>query len=339
LHLTSIPLTFVIPDVDAFQSGGNIYNKNLIIGLQKNGYAIEVLDLVAFQKRATEQLQGYYFFDTLYFSQLDSVFAKKNKQTQFWLIVHHLESLYPPKDWTTHQYFSKKEKPFLIQFDGFLTSSQFTANYLAAYDLSQPKIVILPAINYFPKNDLKRTSYPIKALLVANLVERKGILPFLEKLQHSPLLNLPTQLQIQLIGTAAIEKDYAQQCLALLKKNTALGQIVHYRGPLSAEQLPAYYQASNLFISTAFMETYGMALQEARAFRLPILGINGGNVKHHIMEGETGYLVNDIHLLINQLEIMVAAPNLLADLQQNINDKILDFYSWEQAGIQLIQQI
>ena len=109
--------------------------------------------------------------------------------------------------------------------------------------------------------------------MVANLVERKGVFPFLERLKDSFLVNRPNQLQIQLIGTAAIEKGYAQQCLTLLKKNTLLCQIVHYRGQLSSEQLQTYYQASNLFISSAFMETYGMALQEARAFRLSLIHI------------------------------------------------------------------
>ena len=250
-----------------------------------------------------------------------------------------MESLYPPKGWTAQQYFLQKEKSFLTQFDGFLTSSQFTADYLAANHLNPSKIVILPAIDNLPANYSSKKTPPIKALMVANLVERKGIFPFLERLQDSFLVNRPNQLQIQLIGTAAIEKGYAQQCLTLLKKNTLLCQIVHYRGQLSSEQLQTYYQASNLFISSAFMETYGMALQEARAFRLPILGLNGGNVKHHIIEGTTGFVVNDVDGLIKQLEKIVTTPHLLAALQKNIEDKSPDFYTWEQAGIQLIQEI
>ncbi|MFK7979421.1 MAG: glycosyltransferase family 4 protein [Saprospiraceae bacterium] len=336
MHLS---LTFVIPNVHAFQSGGNIYNKDLIAGLRKTGCSIKVLDLTTFQQQEIEKLKGHYFFDTLYFTQLASIFTKKNKHAQFWLIVHHLESLYPPKGWTAQQYFLQKEKSFLAQFDGFLTSSQFTADYLTANHLTPPKIIILPAIDYFPSNHLIKKTTPIKALMVANLVERKGILPFLERLLDSPLINHSNQLQIQLIGTAAIEKEYAQECLALLKKNEALRQIVHYQGQLSSAQLHSYYQASNLFISTAFMETYGMALQEARAFHLPILGIDGGNVKHHIIEGKTGYLFNDANALINQLERIVYSPNLLAALQRNIQDETPNFYTWEQAGIQLIQQI
>ncbi len=362
MHL-STTITFVIPDVNAFQSGGNIYNKNLIAGLRANEQFIEVMDLATFQKQSVAQLKGHYFFDTLYFSQLASIFTKRNKvymerasitrssgstksfnvkakkKVHFWLIVHHLESLYPPKNWSSKDYFQQKEYPFLQQFNGFLTSSQFTADYLVANQLSQPKIVVLPAIDDLPKDDFNRQTTPIKALLVANLVERKGILPFLEKLTTSFLLQSSDQLHIQLIGSAEIEADYAQKCITFLNKNPALQKIVNYKGQLSSVQLHSYYQESNLFISTAFMETYGMALQEARTFRLPILALAGGNVKHHIRHGLTGYLVGDLTDLAYQLEKLVLMPNSLAILQQYINENIPTFNTWKQAGIQLIRQL
>lgn len=341
MHLSTStpPITFVIPDVHAFQSGGNIYNKNLIAGLRENGAIIKVMDLVEFKEQLIAQLQGHYFFDTLYFTQLEQVFTRKSKQVQFWLIVHHLESLYPPKNWTALNYFQQKEYPSLIQFDGFLTSSQFTADYLTTNFLSQPKIVIPPAIDYLPNTNFTRKTIPIKALIVANLVERKGILPFLQKLNTSSLIQQPNQLQIQLIGSATIEKVYAQKCITFFNKNPALQKMVSYEGQLSSVQLHSYYQESNLFISTAFMETYGMALQEARAFRLPILGLDGGNVKHHILQSSTGYLAKDLNNLIHQLENLVSTPNSLAILQKYINENAPTFDTWKQAGVQLIHQL
>ncbi len=371
LHL-SISITFVIPDVHAFQSGGNIYNKNLIAGLRENGQVIEVMDLDGFKKLPIAQLQGHYFFDTLYFTQLAPVFAKKNKvystinrmesasipkaigtssgstkpfgiksnkQVHFWLIVHHLESLYPPKNWTALNYFQLKEYPSLVQFDGFLTSSQFTADYLSINLLKQSKIVIPPAIDYLPSTNFSRKITPIKALIVANLVERKGILPFLQKLNASPLVQYPDKIKIQLIGSAVIEKTYAQKCITFLNKNPTLRKVVSYEGQLSSVQLHSYYQESNLFISTAFMETYGMALQEARAFRLPILALDGGNVKHHIIQGSTGYLAKDLNNLVHKLENFVASPSSLATLQKYIKENVPIFDTWKQAGVQLIRQL
>mgnify|MGYP000353792131 CR=1 FL=1 len=39
----NISIHFVIPDVNAFQSGGNIYNKHLIEGLNNLGYTPTIL--------------------------------------------------------------------------------------------------------------------------------------------------------------------------------------------------------------------------------------------------------------------------------------------------------
>ena len=336
---TNTSITFVIPDVHAFQSGGNIYNKNLIAGLEQCGTTVKVLDLDGFRKKAIQQLQGYYFFDTLYFTQLEQIFTKKNKRASFWLIVHHLESLYPPKGWLSKDYLLQKEKPFLDQFDGFLTSSQFTADYLETNGLWQTKIVIPPAIAFKSTPIFTKNSTPIKALIVANLVERKGILPFLKVLCKSSLLKQNPSIQIHLAGSIDIENDYAQQCLALIATNDFLKKIIHYHGQLSSIQLHFYYKASNLFISTSFMETYGMALQEARTFHLPILALQGGNVGSHILHGSTGYLVTDLDNLVKQLENMVTFPDLLAHLQEYIHNNTPTFYNWEQAGIQLIHQL
>ena len=132
-------ITFVIPDVDAFQSGGNIYNKKLIEGLREIGYVPKMWTLEQFQAQKKVGLEGSYFFDTLYFSAMETLFPLKKASVSFFLIVHHLESLYPPKNWTARDYFQKKELPFLQQFDGFLTSSDFTANYLTRQGLFQKK--------------------------------------------------------------------------------------------------------------------------------------------------------------------------------------------------------
>lgn len=330
---------FVIPDVNAFQSGGNIYNKNLIEGLLKIGYSIKVMEWEAFSM-LKELFKGYYFFDTLYFAQLASFLPKKTNNAQFFLIVHHLESLYPPKNWTSKDYFSQKEYPVLRLFDGFLTSSQFTADYLESNHLTAKKIVIPPAIDFQPISNLKKIRSNIQAIMVANLVERKGILPFLQILANSQPLQQTQNLQIHLIGTNEIEPDYAKACLQLLEKNKALKKLIFYHGQLSPQQVHSLYQKGNLFISTAFMETYGMALQEARAFQLPILALKGGNVNNHVENGQTGWLVDNMVEVVQQLENLVKQPKDLVQIQQYIVQQTANhFYNWQSAAKQFILEL
>ena len=123
------PIYFIIPDVNAFISGGNIYNKALINGLINLNISVHWQDLATFQKTKIKT-NGIYFFDTLYLSELREILSKKNQsESKFYLIVHHLESLYPPRGIAASTLFQEKEFPLLKNFDGFLTSSQFTANY------------------------------------------------------------------------------------------------------------------------------------------------------------------------------------------------------------------
>lgn len=332
-------ITFVIPDVNAFQSGGNIYNKNLIDGLLSIGYSIKVMDWDTFNN-VKEIGKGYYFFDTLYFAQLATFLPKKTNTAQFFLIVHHLESLYPPKNWTSKDYFLEKEYPILKLFDGFLTSSQFTANYLVDNYLVTKKIVLPPAINFQPIINTKKSTADIQAVMVANLVERKGILPFLKSLVKSPIIQQAKNLQLHLIGTNKMEPNYAEACLQLIEKDPELKKIISYHGQLSSLQVHSFYQEANLFLSTAFMETYGMSLQEARAFRLPILALKGGNVENHVENGRTGWLVDNMSEVVHRLENLVKRPKDLVQIQQCIVQQTSNnFYNWETAAKQFLLKL
>jgi len=332
------PITFIIPDVNAFQSGGNIYNKHLIEGLIQCGCTPQVLSLTAFKALNPKTLKGHYFFDTLYFTQLNNLFHLRHKNSQFFLIVHHLESLYPPKGYTQDTYFQEKEFPFLKQYDGFLTSSQFTANYLTTKHLFQPKIVISPAITYTPKQISPKKAAPINALMVANLVERKGVLPFLKKLANPILINENKNLTIHIVGSDKIETNYARKCLSIINDTPTSNQIVQYHGQLAPFQLKPFFENANLFISTALMETYGMALQEARAFKLPILALDGGNIASHIESGINGFVFDKLDGLIQQLMQFTEQPVLLEQLLSNINTlNKADGYDWKSAAQLLLK--
>jgi glycosyltransferase involved in cell wall biosynthesis len=54
--------------------------------------------------------------------------------------------------------------------------------------------------------------------------------------------------------------------------------------------METYYAFSSVFISASKMETYGMAVQEALAYGLPVLAYAGGYVRIHIRPGVNGYL-------------------------------------------------
>ena len=57
---------FVVPDPSSFQSGGNIYNQNLIRGMIESGANVEQLDWNQFKDLSCKNPDAFFFIDTLY---------------------------------------------------------------------------------------------------------------------------------------------------------------------------------------------------------------------------------------------------------------------------------
>ncbi|KGE88830.1 MAG: glycosyltransferase family 4 protein [Phaeodactylibacter xiamenensis] len=262
---------FLIPDTGAFVSGGNLYNRHLIDALRELGHPI-------YESAQPEGLpEGVPMLtDTLLAPTLPPALAKQSG-----LIVHHLQSLHPPAGWKGADWFREKEWPWLRHFGWYLATSPYTADYLQGRDVSKPIEVIEPALKQLPVVQDK-TAHPIQAIVVANVVERKGILPLLNAWAAAP----PEGVVLSLAGNQDMEPAYAKQCLSVVEKLEG----VHYLGTLTQEALQAAYARSNLLISAAYIETYGMALQEAAAAGLPILAYAGGNVPNHVDAGRNGEL-------------------------------------------------
>lgn len=329
----SLRLRFVVPDPELFPSGGNLYNAQLIRALKmKNADALR-LDFEQFEAREKADSDIIYFMDTLF---LDKIRQSSLDLKNCFLIVHHLESLYPAEG--SAAIFDKKERVLLKRFNGFLTSSDFTKQYLLDWGFSdRPIIVIYPALSFKPELIQKSTD-SIKALLVANLIERKGVYPFLEAIRRSNIH--PEKCQIQIAGSADLEPEYAKRCLDLIATDKKLALMIAYRGACNLEQIRHLYRDSNLFISASFMETYGMALQEAAACCLPILAIDGGNSGYHVEAGKNGFLFHSIQDLVSKLELLSQDNPMLKKLVDGAwESRKIEQYSWEDAAALFLQKL
>jgi glycosyltransferase involved in cell wall biosynthesis len=116
---------------------------------------------------------------------------------------------------------------------------------------------------------------PVRALMVANLVPGKGVAELLASLASR--IHATDALDLAIVGGARHDPRYAQQCHALAKDARLRGR-VRFLGELSPEQTQAHLAACNLLVSASTMESYGMALAEARTVGVPILARRGGHV-------------------------------------------------------------
>ena len=331
------PIYFIIPDYTRFISGGNLYNQQLIEALQqqaKNTIIVWTIDEL--RTHFSTITAGIFFVDSLYLDQIARFLYFKKTAQQFHLIVHHLQSLFPPEQYTSATYFEEKEQRILQGFDGFLTTSQYTATYLAQRGLPQPIIVAPPDLGNIPNAIPLRQSSPIKALVVANVVRRKGILPLIracKKLKNH-------SITIEIAGSRSFETGYAAICTTVVEQHPSLKQHIHFLDTLSPRAMQEKYQTCNVLISSSFFETYGMALQEAVAWGLPILAIKGGNVSSHIKEGVNGYLFEEAVSLVEKLISLADNPlEMERLLQQTAKYKGQQSLNWTELARQILIKV
>ena len=182
-----------------------------------------------------------------------------------------------------------------------------------------------------------RTPKPdLRAILVANLIERKGILDFLQEVSK---YSWKQGSSISLVGSSEIEPAYAQECLYLLQNDSSLSALVKYKGVLQREEVWQSLQESNLFISAATMETFGMAIQEAVASGLPLLVLKGGYVAEHFKMGAAGRSFGKLADLVAFLKKLEDDEELFLQFQGKAVSNQKAYYTWKDAASSLVDQL
>ncbi|HEY7323612.1 MAG TPA: glycosyltransferase family 4 protein [Streptosporangiaceae bacterium] len=105
--------------------------------------------------------------------------------------------------------------------------------------------------------------------------------------------------------------------LTALAQQLGVSDSVLFTGPVSWDDLPAYYDAGTIFAMPCRtrrrgldVEGLGIVYLEAAATGLPVIGGDSGGAPDAILDGETGYVVpgNDVHALSDRLTELLCDP-------------------------------
>ncbi|HLV65471.1 MAG TPA: glycosyltransferase family 4 protein [Polyangiaceae bacterium] len=328
-------LRFVLPPGSEGISGGNLYNAALIAALR--GVArVDTLGIEALPAAIDHGEPGLYFIDTLCLPEAAGVLGRRRRGQSFVLVVHHLPSLEPelaPNDARL-----ERERALLPRFDLFLSTSAFTTELLAARGIARARVLTVPPAP--PRVASRRRDYrpPLVALLVGNLIPRKALHPFLRALDE----RLPAELELRLdvLGRLDLDPEYARACLDCVRTSVALARTVRLRGPVEPHAMDAAYAAAHLFVSASRMETFGMAVQEARAHGLPILAVRAGYVQHHFVEGETGLAFESVSALADALVELARDPRRMGAFFARAQERRSQLdTTWSGAATSLLAQL
>jgi len=356
-------LLFVLPPDSDRISGGNIYNRELLAAVSRQHRAIESIAEAECRRMVAAGASGIFLIDTVSLAELEGSLrpAARAPGQRLVLVVHHLPSLEPGlapdhPSWI-------RERATLPGLDGFLATSRYTAALLRAAGYSQPCLVVPPALPARPRPPLDYRP-GMRALLVGNLIPRKGVLRFLDALAAA---RRPTDvLRVDIIGRGDLDPDHARACVRAAERaglsragglvggagdpraehlhaadpRAADAEPVGFRGPVAYGEMDALYRDASLFLSPSLMETFGMALQEARAFGLPILAHRGGNASAHVEQGVNGYLYDSIGELVDGFLELCRAPERMRQLFAAAQaHRAGGDYTWDAAAAEFLRQI
>jgi glycosyltransferase involved in cell wall biosynthesis len=302
-----VPLWFVLPQGSELVSGGNLYNRALLEALETL-VPVRRLSLAEWRGELGAGTPGCFFLDSLDLNQTSEL-ARRRSGQYFGLVVHHLPSLEPdlPEDAAARRF----EAEALASFDLFLCTSPFTSEYLRKRGLPAARLITVVPAPPALRAALRGYEPPLSALMVANLVPRKGVLELLRALASSAE---HPQFLLTIVGRDDIDPAYASACRAFLAGCPYLAACVRIDPAVSHERLQKYYETNDLVVSAAKMETFGMALQEARAHGLPLLVLDAGFARAHVDAGANGLVVSDIAALVTAFSGLARDPSRMSEI-------------------------
>jgi glycosyltransferase involved in cell wall biosynthesis len=313
--------TFVMPDVAGMISGGNVYNAALVSALRDAGADIIVRALADAEAAAARDEPGAcWLVDSLH---LDALPRLRRRGRATILLAHYLPSLVAAGAVPAPATLSTEERAALAAADGAVVPSRFMADALAQLGLARERIVVVaPAIDVpatlrlEPDEDDVRSIGPderdvrsigpderavrsivpdkrdlLQAIVVANVVPGKRVLPLADAL--APELRAGLPLRLTIAGSLTMDRAYADACRARLAAEPRVAGAVTLAGPVAHDQLLARLAASDVLLSPSRMESFGLALAEARALGVPIVAHAGGNSAAHVEARAGGVLVHD----------------------------------------------
>jgi glycosyltransferase involved in cell wall biosynthesis len=241
----------------------------------------------------------------------------------FTLIVHYLSSM----DGSSAPL--EAERAALAQFDRWFTTGTFATNYVRAL-VSRPDDVVCVPPPPPPYPAFSRTlDNPLRVLVVANVIRGKRILELFQRLAERA--SAGDDFHLDVVGRLDAEPEYAAECQRFAHEGL-LARRVRLVGAVPPAELGDHYRNAHLFVSSSRMETFGMALQEARAAGLPLLAVDAGNVREHVVPG-CGALVRSVTELVDVMLGFCRAPERLRPmLELAARSRPSLTYDWNQAA-------
>jgi glycosyltransferase involved in cell wall biosynthesis len=182
----------------------------------------------------------------------------------------------------------------------------------------------------------ERKPGPFRILTLARIHPRKGQVEVAKALGQLPE-KWRSQVVYQIAGRG--DGDYLKQVVEVCQSH---GIPVEVLGEIPEEHMGAVYQGCDLYIMASrslpeSVEGFGMTYLEASFFHKPVVGYRTGGVSEAVLNGKTGFLVDEgrIDGLAEAIQKVLENPTLARDMGEAGRNHALSF-SWKKTAQTLL---
>ncbi|MBI3290942.1 glycosyltransferase family 4 protein [Candidatus Falkowbacteria bacterium] len=262
---------------------------------------------------------------------------KKRKKTPYIFYAHGLDITLP-------QNFRRKKillKKIIAEAFAIVANSHFTKDELVKLGAEPGKILVVhPCPNligqepseYEKEEIIKNHNLTCKKIIltVGRLVERKGHDMVIKSLPK--IIKALPEVVYLIVGDGPDRPRLAQLVNRLNLKN-----YVKFIGPVSAKNLPAYFDLADVFIMPSRqlpngdVEGFGIVFIEANLFGKPVIGGRSGGVPEAVINGKTGLLVNphDVEDIAEKTITLLTNQALAAKLGLQGLERAAEEFNWQ----------
>jgi phosphatidylinositol alpha-1,6-mannosyltransferase len=127
--------------------------------------------------------------------------------------------------------------------------------------------------------------------------------------------------------------------LRSLSEKLNLSDRVHFTGSIPHQKLNDYYNLADIFVMSSKtmkpdVEGFGIVFLEANACGKPVIGSRSGGIPSAIIDGETGFLVDESEpeQLANKIAYLLDHPELANQLGEQGRERILSEANWDNVA-------
>jgi glycosyltransferase involved in cell wall biosynthesis len=335
---------FVVPGRIETRTGGSIYDRRMADGLRRRGWSVEIVELDAgFPFPASGALEHaaaafasiregtVALVDGLVIGAMPGIIEGVAKRLPIAVLIHLPIGANLGIPAKSARALADGERRALMTASLVVVTGTAALPMLAGYGIPNGRVVVVePGADRAP---LSRGSQSgaIELLSVATLNPGKGHAILLQAL--AGLTGFAWHLTCG--GSVTHHPATVDQVRATIR-TLGLEDRVSLAGELDEIGLGAAYDTSDVFVLASLRETYGMAIAEALAHGLPVIGTATGAIPALVGE-HAGIVVppGDTDALAGALQQVIADPACRARLAAGARQARERLQSWDEAAAKL----